>query len=45
MGVNAIPIALKKATTHDVHPNVSIPKMKLIKGIAVLPFGSTLVKV
>ena len=40
-GENAIPTALKKATTQEVHPNVSNPKINVKKGIALDPFGST----
>jgi hypothetical protein len=42
-GLKAIPTALKKATTHPVHPNVSNPNINVNKGIALLPLGSTLV--
>jgi hypothetical protein len=43
IGEKAIPIALKNATTHPVHPNVRSPKINVKNGIAFEPFGSTFV--
>jgi len=44
IGENAMPIALKKATTQEVQPNVNIPKINVKNGMAFDPFGSTFVK-